>query len=70
MPRARRTRMPCVFELNNLVPLGRRADTRTSVATQTRTGRRTTWAAHGDYLPISPPHRHVPRARHGTAGRA
>ena len=33
-------------------PRGRRADTRTSVATQARTGRRATWTAHGDYLAV------------------
>eukprot|EP00966_Prymnesium_polylepis_P028367 656522-Prymnesium_polylepis.1 len=35
-------------------PRGRRADTRTSVATQARTGQRATWTAQGDYPLVSP----------------
>eukprot|EP00966_Prymnesium_polylepis_P159322 3682265-Prymnesium_polylepis.1 len=44
---------------------GRHADTRTSVATQARTGRRATRTAQGNYL-LDLPQRHVPRTR-GTA---
>ena len=57
-PRGRTGRLParpgaragCTGALARPAPLGRRADTRTSVATQARTGRRATWTAHGDYL--------------------
>ena len=47
-------------------PRGRRADTRTSVATQARTGRRATWTAQSDYL-LDLPTTRTPCQRHRRA---
>ena len=48
-------------------PRGRRADTRTGVATQARTGRRATWTAHGDYLSVLASTRTSCQSRHRRA---